>query len=285
MKSKNILISTSLMLSSILAAQIGIGTTNVSSSEVLKVAARLPGEAANAPGRGILFPRIALSNETDATTILNPAHALALYNTSGLPGFFYWDSLITPKRWRRLMDTPGVMELMVPIRNETSTSTGGASQATATGQPVAYTIGEAPTVRSWVKVPGMQKTISIYKTSNNITIIASVPLQLNNSGSGSSYDTHSFAVGIFVDNKLASVRPFIISGPTSLTCIAQSSEIKTDLANLSVANHTIEIYVITRNILDGNATHLTWTTPASGCTSYHNAFMTTGNLSVQTQQF
>ncbi|GEM_PF-618907 len=285
MRSKKLLLTVSVLIAGIFSAQIGIGTSSVSSSEVLKVSARLASEAATAPGRGILFPRIALTSDTDATTIPNAAHALAVYRTNVLPGFFYWDTTISPKRWRRLMDTPGVMELIVPIKNETSTSTSGVSQATATGQPVAYTIGELSTVRPWLKVPGMDKTISITSANNNITIIGSVPLQLNNSGTDNTYETHSFAIGIFVDNQLASVRPFIITGPTRLTCVAQTSEIKVNLTNLPVGNHAIEIFVITRNILSGNASTLTWATPASGCTSYQNAFMTKGNLSVQSQQF
>lgn len=275
-----------LMLFSTLAltAQVGIGTDQVANSEALVISSRLKNEAPTAPGRGFLPTRVALTSETDATTIPNAAHALAVYNTNGLPGFFYWDTTQTPKRWRRLMDVPGTMELIVPVKNETGTSSGGASQATGTGTPVAYTIGELSTVRPWVKVPGLDKQITIYSATNNVTIIGSVPLQINNSGNNNTFDVHSYAIGIFRNNQLVSVRPFSINAATRMNCAIEASEIKVNLSNLPVGQHNIEVFVITRSKLSGTATSLTWATPATGCSNL-NGFMTRGNISIQTQQF
>ncbi len=266
------------------SSQVGIGTTNVSSSEALSISSRLAGESATAPGRGFLPSRVSLTGETDAVTIPNPAHALAVYNTNGLPGFFYWDSLQNPQRWRRLMDVPGVMELMVPVKNYSSASTGGASQGTGVGTAVGYTIGEHFSVRPWVKVPGMERTINIYSADNNVTIVGSIPLQINNSGTENTYDVHSYAVGLFVNDRLVSVRPFVMSAVTRMNCAIKSVEIKTNLSNLTAGNHKVEMYVITRSDLVGSATTLTWGAPATGCTT-QNGFMATGNISVQTQQF
>lgn len=61
------------------AAQIGVGTTQIQSSEILSIAPKLPSETKS---RGVLIPRVALTDEDDNTTVPNPATFLAVYNTT-----------------------------------------------------------------------------------------------------------------------------------------------------------------------------------------------------------
>ncbi len=72
-------------------AQIGINTTgnNPHTSAALDV---------DYPNKGLLIPRVALSSNTDVTTIPSPANSLVVYNTNaGMTngngvGFYYWDA-------------------------------------------------------------------------------------------------------------------------------------------------------------------------------------------------
>jgi hypothetical protein len=76
----------SLIVSSELFAQTGIGTTTPEASAKLDV---------SSTNKGFLPPRVTLTNETDNTTIPSPATGLLVYNTgnnSGLvAGYYYWN--------------------------------------------------------------------------------------------------------------------------------------------------------------------------------------------------
>lgn len=63
----------SVCYNAILMGQVGIDTSNPDSSAVLHV------ESSN---KGVLFPRVSLLSSTDASTILNPANGLVVFNLS-----------------------------------------------------------------------------------------------------------------------------------------------------------------------------------------------------------
>lgn len=75
--------------------QVGIGTTNPSTSSALDI---------NSTNSGLLIPRINLTSTTDVTTIANPATSLLVYNTATVsdvvPGYYYWNT-----KWILLQDS------------------------------------------------------------------------------------------------------------------------------------------------------------------------------------
>lgn len=87
-----------------LQAQIGINTVTPNPSSVLDVVGS---------NKGILIPRIALTGNSDTTTIPSPANSLMIYNTAAvngvLPGYYYWSA--SAGRWTKVLDdlTPIVM--------------------------------------------------------------------------------------------------------------------------------------------------------------------------------
>ncbi len=88
------------------SAQIGVGTTQIQSSEILSIAPSLPSETNS---RGVLIPRVALTSETDNTTIANPTPLLAVYNTTNnatiTKGFYLWNGTM----WERAYDKTAVL--------------------------------------------------------------------------------------------------------------------------------------------------------------------------------
>ncbi len=76
-------------------SQVGIGTTNPSSSSALDI---------NSSNSGLLIPRVSLTSTTDVVTIPSPATSLLVYNTATVsdvvPGFYFWDA-----KWNSLQDS------------------------------------------------------------------------------------------------------------------------------------------------------------------------------------
>lgn len=273
-----------LLLYSLCFSQVRIGSGNapITSSEVLVIGDRLPTETKN---RGVLIPRVNLISETDVVTVPNPALGLMLYNKNlSRRGFFYW----TGTKWERLFDKRAVLELIVPATNELSSSNSGANQQTATGGAVGYQVGltngEGPGTR-WKALPGLSKTLVINSATNTTTITGSGTIQINNTTVTSADQVHSFAIGIFVNNRLYSVRPYVLNGRRGMTCLTDSFDIKVNAHNLPVGSYDISVYATTRNQLSGGTDIiLNWDMPAGTCTNL-NAFMTQGILTTQNQQF
>lgn len=84
-----------LFITQLAFSQVGIGTTNPSSSSALEIRSN---------NSGLLIPRISLISTTDNTTIASPATSLLVYNTSSsndvTPGFYYWEG-----SWKSLKST------------------------------------------------------------------------------------------------------------------------------------------------------------------------------------
>ena len=75
--------------------QVGINTTNPNNSSMLDI---------NSSDAGLLIPRVALTDTSDATSITNGnVESLLVYNTATVsdvtPGFYYW----TGTEWARLV--------------------------------------------------------------------------------------------------------------------------------------------------------------------------------------
>ena len=77
-------------------AQVGIGTTNPHASSSLEI---------YSTNTGLLIPRVALTSNTDATTINNPAEYLMVFNTATsatlTPGLVYWKD----NTWKRILNS------------------------------------------------------------------------------------------------------------------------------------------------------------------------------------
>lgn len=294
-----------LLLNSLLAAQIGIGTADVSPSEALKIGSKLDVEAGY---RGLLIPRVALADPINsiAPFTVIPKGGLLLFNSDpAKEGFYYFTGKQNGSTvmWEPVFSEIILKEKVVPVRTENSVSTAGITQNSASGGAVAYDLNELSSVRSWVKIPGLGKTVTLSSAANNVSIMAEGIVQLNNTsynectsrkGNGEcqtpgnytdNVESQSFAVGVFVNGQLKSVRTYLIDGYKYNTCMSQIFNIKVNLEN--VATNTplnMEIMAITRSKLDGQASQMTWASNASGCSSV-NGFMGRGTMSVQTQNF
>ena len=79
-------------------AQVGIGTIDPAASSILDI---------NSTNKGLLIPRVLLTNTTTAAPVSSPAVSLLVYNlaTTGdvAPGFYYWTGSV----WKPLVSSSG----------------------------------------------------------------------------------------------------------------------------------------------------------------------------------
>lgn len=96
---KKLLFSITLLLSATIYSQVGIGTSSPNSSAMLDIVAS---------DKGLLIPRVALTNATDQVTVPSPAVGLLVYNTGAstltYKGFVFWNGT----EWRSINNTSTV---------------------------------------------------------------------------------------------------------------------------------------------------------------------------------
>lgn len=119
-------------------SQVGINTENPHPSTMLDI---------DSDNKGLLIPRIALTSETDATTIDNPATGLLVYKNGGsgtlADGFYYWDG----SKWVPLRADN--TSFWSPNGNEVAT---GAFIGTTNNEPLIIKINDV--VAGRIKVDG-----------------------------------------------------------------------------------------------------------------------------------
>ena len=276
-----------LSVSFFVSAQVGIGTTTVAPSEVLKV---------SSTNKGILLPKLKMpSPNTNVLPAINPKRYMIAFNNSDIDdenGFYYtYEKSLSPTTlaWKPFLDINTINNRLIVTKNHNYTATNGVWQNTGTGGAVPYTIGENPTVRPWLQIPGGSKTINYTKNNNETSIYFEGMIQDNNSGFD--YSENSYAIGLFVDGKLHSVRTFVLTAPINSECAYDIFSLKSNVYNLPAGNHTFSVYAITRAQLSGDANTLTFGIGNNGCslpagwTPYLSNDMTRLKVSVQIQEF
>ena len=226
-----------LLFISITKAQVGIGTTTIENDLLLKVASS---------NKGVLIPNLNIPDRNSASPVTNPGFGLLAYNkASGKQGFNFWDGA----KWSELVDTQNIYSVL-GLTISYSTSNSSAIDISTLSGAINYAENSLPGT-IWTEVPGLSKDITITQTNNSVFVITEGMVQANNS-SVSSSNTFTYAIGIFVDGKLAGVRNYSTNYGRSNQYDFFS--INTLLRNLSVGNHVIKTYVTMRVNNLANAT-------------------------------
>lgn len=245
----------SMLLIALSCATIGYGQIGISDnaitmspSEILKV------ESSN---KGVLIPGVFLEDLNLPNPISNPAPSLAVFNTNKDigEGLYLWIN----NRWDPLVDSRNVYAYAGIVRTEMVESTAGITDSSVNGAAT-YTIGESPSAHDWQLIPGMSKTIDIVSANNNVSVSVGGLVQAD---TNSDQQTYSYAIGIFVDGKLAAVRNFILSGST--TCLYSDFNVFMTASNLSVDSHTIEVYETYRVDLNNKGKALRFGEKVASC--------------------
>lgn len=261
MKTK-IILAISILLNCFTYSQVGVGTTEVENDLILKV---------KATNKGVLLPNITIPDLSKAAPVNNPAYGLLTYNNNPeKKGFNYWDG----SKWSTLIDTNNIYSVL-GLTISYSTSNSAPVTLTTPQGALNYAENSVPGT-IWTVVPGLTKEISITSSNNNIFIITEGMVQANNDTANLS-NVFTYAVGIFVDGKLAGVRNY--SAKYANAYQYDFFSINTLLQNLSVGKHTIQTFVTLRYNAYTNATN--WKFGGSNNTSSVNDDMSKINMFIK----
>jgi hypothetical protein len=243
-------------------SQVGVGTTQVEKDLLLKV---------KATDKGFLLPNITIPDLSKAAPVNNPAYGLLVYNNHPeKKGFNYWDG----SKWSTLIDTNNIYSVL-GLTISYSTSNSNPVSLTAPQGALNYAENSLPET-IWTEVPGLTKEINITNTNNNVFIITEGMVQANNDTPNLS-NVFTYAVGIFVDGKLAGVRNY--SSKYANSYQYDFFSINTLLQNLSAGKHTIQTFVTLRYNVYTNATN--WKFGGSNNTSSVNDDMSKINMFIK----
>ena len=219
------------------SAQVGIGTGIVENDLLLKIAS---------PDKGLLIPNLNIPNLNLSSPVTNPSLGLLAYNkASGKQGFNFWDG----SKWSELVDTKNIYSVL-GLTISYSTSNSSAITLNTISGALNYAENSVPGT-IWTEVPGLSKDITVTQTNNSVFVITEGMVQANNTTINSS-TVYTYAIGIFVDGKLAGVRNY--SSNYGRSYQYDFFSINTLFKNLTVGNHTIKTYVTIRANLYPNAT-------------------------------
>lgn len=223
---KKYFISGAMLLCSIVHSQVGIGSnvTIFDNSEVLKIVAS---------NKGVLFPKFLIPDLAFAPPVTNPATSLMVYNTNIINGKGYY---IWQNKWNPLINSANVYKYLGIIKTVNAKSNATLVDSTPNGAN-SYSLGESPAAHDWILIPNLSTTVTVYSPNNNVSINVDGIVQVN---STAAITRHSYAAAIFIDNKLASARNFIISGNS--TCLYHDFNVFLSASNLAVGTHTIAVY-------------------------------------------
>lgn len=219
-----------------LFAQVGIGdnVTTFNDSEVLKIVSN---------NKGLLIPNIDIQNLSSPSplniTVENSSEneSMLVYNTNTTTGkgFYVW----RPGGWSALLNSTNAFKYLGVINSSTKKSTGAVEINTESGA-VSYPIDSAPN-NDWKLIPNLSEVINIYSPNNNVTINVTGIVQGTNNSNNT---VNSYAIAIVVNDRIKTVRNFILRMPT--TCTFNDFNVLSTLKNLPVGSNTIKVYAIYR---------------------------------------
>lgn len=220
------------------SAQVGIGTEIIENDLLLKT---------YSSNKGVLIPNLSIPNLNLASPVTTtPSLGLLAYNKApGKKGFNFWEV----NKWNELVDSQNIYSLL-GLSVSYSTSSSSAVDLSTLSGALMYAENSLPG-SVWTEVPGLSKNINITQTNNTVFVLTEGMVQANNTNV-STVNTYTYAVGIFVDGKLAGVRNY--SSNYGRTFQYDFFSINSVFKNLSLGNHTIKTYVTMRVNNYSNAT-------------------------------
>lgn len=256
---KNILLLVMLFTAHFISAQVGINTQSPHASAALDIYAN---------NKGVSFPRVALLNKNDVTTISSPKESLIVYNTntanSGNEGFYYWDG----KKWNFLFSDLNQDNLMNQVKYYSASSSTAYTFTKSNNDQFygysAHTNGEG-LGKEWKEISSLTKEITVDRAENDVLMSINGMYQANNSAVNNTGITST--IGFFIDDKLIDVKPMFLDFSTA--CAYRQFMIYGVAKNLSKGNHTVKFAI--RNIDAPSISGLTVTygspNPSSTCKS------------------
>lgn len=180
--------------------KIGTNPTTITPSAVLDI------ESAN---KGVLFPRVALTATTDATTITSPAEGLTIYNTATVgtapnnvtPGYYYWNGT----KWTKVATDSESSKWTYDVTNSRVNLTNLANGTTARTGPTNFgvhnnNILQIGDMTSITGATAADKSLVTRKTGNNTILnVSDGPGAMSSKLANEIYGADQAASGAYIE--------------------------------------------------------------------------------------
>ncbi|WP_175620944.1 hypothetical protein [Chryseobacterium schmidteae] len=219
-------------------AQVGIGTQAIENDLLLKT---------YSSNKGVLIPNLNIPNLNFASPVTaTPGLGLLAYNIApGKKGFNFWEV----NKWNELVDSQNIYSVLGLTVSYSTSSSSAVDLSTLSGA-LMYAENSVPG-SVWTEIPGLSRDVTINQTNNSVFVLTEGMVQANNTDL-SPTNTYTYAIGFFVDGKLAGVRNY--SSNYGRSYQYDFFSINSVFKNLSVGSHTIKTYVTMRVNNYANAT-------------------------------
>ena len=186
--------------------------------------------------KGFLLPRIPLTSNMDATTVLNPQNGNIVFNTNATSSLPQTVTYFEVDRWNAVY-TKDLLQPKLDVVNISSVSS--TASTTITGfTPGAINLGSG--ITGWVSL-GVTDSKTFTRIHNSFAFTVEGMTQLD----ASTNEYYEYAIGVFVDDVLVVVRKYH-KQKEDFTCSWNKFILNGVVSNLSIGNHSIK--VMARNI-------------------------------------
>lgn len=192
--------------------------------------------------KGVLYPRIPLSSNLDVTTVPSPQNGTVVFNTNSTASLPQTTAYFDAGKWNALL-TKDQISSKLDLVNLSSISSPGNIAITGYS-PGNFNIGETVS-SSWIPLL-IEDSKTFTRSTNSFAFTVEGMAQLDKAAN--SY--FEYAIGIFVDDKLAVVRKYHKHNE-NFTCSWHKFVLNGVVNNLPIGNHTISVRA--RNIASSSS--------------------------------
>lgn len=182
--------------------------------------------------KGVLYPRIPLDSNLDVTNVPAPQNATIVFNTKSTASLPQTVAYFDAGKWNALLTKEQVVTKLDLVNVSSITSPGNIA---ITGySPGNFNIGDNVS-SSWVPLQ-IEDSKTFTRANNSFAFTVEGMAQLDRA----SYSYFEYAIGIFVDGKLAVVRKYHKHNE-NFTCSWHKFVLNGVVNNLPIGNHTISV--------------------------------------------
>ncbi|MEJ8605962.1 hypothetical protein JSO56_03380 [Riemerella anatipestifer] len=217
--------------------------------------------------KGFLYPRVPLNSDTDATTVNTPQNGVTVFNSNTNRINFWYDG-----KWYASYLLEDAKNIIPSTLNETALSTNTTLISTFPTISEEFHFGDSTS--GWTST-NVRTNFNITNPINSTYFIVEGMTSINNTSFASAF---GFAVAVFIDGKLVTVRKFF--EPAAGRCSWKKFSLSSVLKDQTVGAHTMEVYVKNLQKSSSNYTQIAYGGASTGCT---NVNQVSGKIYLTTQ--
>ena len=209
--------------------------------------------------RGVLFPAVALTSNTDAVTVPTPVQGLLVQNTT-TNKLNFWDQ----GKWNKAFEIVDGLAIIKQTENTSGNSTGSTTISTFPTTMPLFALNSS--TAGWTNL-NAGATITITKSSNTNYIVTEGMVQINNATTTN--QEFQFAIGVFVNGQLKLASKYTTVGKNYI-CNWRKFNLAGVFNDLPIGTHTVSIYGRNLPRITTGYNSITYGGNTSNCSNINN---------------